>query len=101
MMHIAPGVGLSAVMFTTKYNSQTDALDCTIVSFSVDGDHCVKGLDGASDWMGGCLDLEAIDIYFGGDTTFSIYIDYDTKTLKCDEIPCILDEYKDAWPENS
>ncbi len=97
-MDIAPGIGLNSVTFTIEYNSETDALDCTIVGFTVDNKHSVKAIDGTYSSIGNFCNLEEINVYFGGDPTFSIYIDYDTNTLTCDEIPCILDEYKNNWP---
>ena len=85
---------ISNVYVTATYNSDTDMFDCVIVGFVVEYGHFVYKLDKSTSWYGGCYNLDEINVYFGGDPTFSIYLDTDTNTLKLTQVPDILDEYK-------
>ena len=94
----ASGTGLKSVSVTVEYDTETDRLVCTITGFTVDSDHLVYRIDKSTSWYGGEYDLDNINIYFGGDTTFEIYIDAETNTIKCDSIPNIIEEYRANWP---
>ena len=93
--------GSATIMLTDSYletlyidyyiDSATGNMICNVTQIYCTAEKPLYKIDKSNSFMG--YTSEDLDLYLGGDTTFTVYIDADG-VIRCDGLPDVVDEYK-------